>query len=428
MNGRIVAAASFFFLALLFLPAHAISSEQAKATASVYLLQGEVVIVGDRNPLELAGDKYWVLYFAPQDQKDVKNLLVVVKDDGATPTLEVRPSILEEVYGIDFDASLLDFIAARQLSFDKLDQRVQEVLVKSQANARVGLDRIQSQQASYPDLSFDAIGSALQDVEDRAQSISDGIRDGQASETSFRQTFNSDDLKLALTQYNASFDALVLLSADVDAYHKALDDEQKLVTKAKLPADVADSLSKSLDGIRDVGMDPSFLAQLAPVRRSLDTQYARRDAQINDTSSSFFFRMYKVDAGKAFDAANAREVPPDALLSEKFKSDFSVCRISTKDLQTQWVPVKEAMASSATTAGQYAALPAQIQAAVSTTDSLYARLNTCVQGTPPTPTPAPSNPAADLLSKGGWIVLLAIVGFLAFRYYQKKKMEQEEQE
>ncbi len=414
----------FIFSAFLF-PLSAVSSEAAKSVAAHYLLTGEVAVVGPFNPLQVAGEPFWIVYFAPQDAKESKNLVLVVKDEGENAVLETRESLLKEVFELDFQLDALKQLEDHKASFDALDPVVQGVLVKIRSNARLGLDRITAQQDSYPALSFEDVSVALQDVEDRAQLASDRIQEGKTYQSSFSQTFYSEDLILAVEHYPSVFEALLALSDAVDTYHQKIDEKQNDVSKGKLSREVAESLSTSLESIRDVGIDASFRNFLDPRKRDYELRLSRKDSQINDTLSSFYFRKAKVEAKDAYDASRQREVPPETLLSESYRSDFEACQISTRELQGKWLSIKQTMALSSATVEQYSEIPSQVVEANALADSLAEKLRRCLQGSTPTPVPKPSA-GQDNVRNFLIVAFVAIVGFLAYQFYKRQQLQAEE--
>ncbi|MBU1198056.1 hypothetical protein KJ765_06140 [Candidatus Micrarchaeota archaeon] len=417
----------FLFACLaLSLSVHGISSEQAKSIAAQYLLKGEVVVVGPFNPIEFAGERYWLLYFSPQDQKDSKNLIVVVHDMGGTGVLETRETVLMDAYELDFHLDLMKLLNDRQASFDALDQVAQSVIVKIRSNARVGLDRITAQQASYPELEFEDLELALSDVEDYALLASDRLAEGASSQNAFTQSFFADDLILAHEQYAPSFNSLEQLAETADRYHQKLDEKQNEVSKAGLDREIASTLSTSLESVRDVGIDASFLSFLEPRRREFETRLARKDVQVNDSLTSFYFRKANVEAVQAYDQAMALSRSPDALLSDQYKTDFAACQVDRNSLKEKWLPIKQLMSASSVSAEEYSRVPLQIAESVALADSLADQLERCLQGSTPTPTPKPeeSNPYGNVLL----VIFLAVVAFLAFRFYQKRQTEQQEEE
>lgn len=404
-----------------------VSSEQAKEVAKAYLLQGEVAVIGQYNPLEVGSDKFWLLYVAPQDAPKTKNLVVVVRDEGEIASLETREETLKELHGIDFDVDLLSFIQERKVSYDDLEKTLQAVKAKVSSNARPGLDRIEAQQSSYPDLSFEDVSSLLRDLEDEAERAEEKISDGRSYQTTFAQTFFASDLRLALDGYDDAFDGLSALVKAAESYHKAVDEKQKEVSKAGLPLEVASTLSKSLDAIRDVGIDESFESGLlSPSRREYENRLSRKDSQVNDSIRGFYFRKAKVEAQKAYSDSLARTYSPEALLSPRYKVDLESCALSTRELKGKWLAVKQVMLSASATTEEYSKIPFAVDEANALAESVAGKLEKCINA-PPTTTPRPVTKPTDYTTPILFVAFVGVAGYFAYRFMQQRGAQEEEE-
>ncbi|MFH1106605.1 MAG: hypothetical protein V1787_01795 [Candidatus Micrarchaeota archaeon] len=418
-----------FVLALLlaalpFLP-QAISSEQAKAVAERYLLKGEVAVIGQYNPIEDGSERFWLIYLAPQDSPQTKNLIVLVREEGEAATLETREDMLTRLYSIDFDADVISFIHGRKFSYDDLEKTVQAVKAKLSGNARPGLDRIEAQQDSYPGLSFDEISSLLTDLEDGADRAQETITDGRAYQTTFLQLFFASDLGIALDSYNGTFDELSALVRSSELYQKAIDGKQREVSTAGLDLEIASTLSKSLESIRDVGIDNTFETFLSRSRRDYEGRIAHKDSQVNNSVTGFLFRKSKVEAQAAYDSAFDRQYSPDALLNPKYAADFASCKLSTRELQGKWLSIKQAMGSSSASREQYEKIPFSVAEANALADQLGTSLDRCLNA-PPSPTPVPPK-QTDYTTPILVVAFVAVAAYFFLRMRQQQRPADEEE-
>ncbi|MFH1199718.1 MAG: hypothetical protein V1708_01490 [Candidatus Micrarchaeota archaeon] len=420
------AVAAVTMLLLAFSPAvFSVSSEQAKAVAEAYLFSGEAAVVGQFNPIEYGSDRYWLVYITPQDSPTTKNLVIAVKEEGDGATLETRQGALEEVLGVDFGIGQLQYIQDGKFSYDDLEKTVSAVKAKISGNSRPGLDRIEAQQPNYPDLSFEEISSLLRDLEDTADRASQVIADGRSYQTSFAQSFYASDLQVALDSYPAAFDEMDALVRAAGLYQKAVDSMQKEIPKKGLSLDVGNSLIKSLDSVRDVGIDKSFESFIAPRRRDFEGRLAKKAAAVNNSISGLYFLKAKVEALKSYADLTAKTYSPEVLLSA-YKTELASCGIATAELSRKWLSIKQVMGSPSANTEQFSRIPLNASQTGALADSIYTRLENCINA-PVTVTPTPVSKQTDF-TPYFLVVLLAVIGYAAYRFLQGRQAAQDQEE
>ena len=410
-----------FFVLFLLLSASisSISIEQAKSIGGKYLSgTGETLYVSSELPITYKGERYWLLYYAPQDSPQSKGIVVAVNDyEGA---IETKEDTLKQLYGIDFDIDLLNFIKQRQISYSDLKTSLDKSRSKIASNGRAGLGTLESQSAKYPSLSFSDVDNALQELEDKASSVSSSLDDNYQHQLSFEQTYEAEELALGLKLYNSTFDSFSELVAVANKYRTAVSEKQKEVLKSNLPD--ATVLYNSLDVMKDIELDASLTSMISSRRKEIDVRISKKDNYVNDTVSSFYFRKAKVEATGAY-AEQKQKV--ENLLSANQKINLDSCKISTKELKTKWEEIRRVMEIETSSAEQYFQIPAKVSSAGALADSLNQQLTTCLQGSP---TIVPIQKTQDYSQIAVGVFFVAIIGYAVYQFRKQQMKAQDEQQ
>ncbi len=415
--------AVFFLLILLILNSAnaAFSSESVKNIALVYSDKDEAVVVpSEYNPLIYKDEMYWYAYFTPQDSKQ-KNLVLIIRQEGDNGFLETREKELRVLYSIDFDLETLQFLREQGISFGDLENVIESLRFQIDNVEMPTLENVRKQ--SLED--FSKIDDALYDLQIASEDTLTFIQEGGGYLENFRtsaayQEVLIDDLELVMRRHFDTIDSIHVFVDRAEIYKKVVAEKQIEVSDQAIAVELAKLGNLK---VKDSVLK-SYNASLAQKRKQVEARISRRDAQVNDTIFSLYFRKSKTEAQTAYDRAVSAGLI-DSLLSPQNELALKDCGLSNKDLKDKWNAVKVAMDPfQPHSVQEYELVPIKLNEAERMAENLNKRLRDCI-GATATPTPEPDGFDWRSIAGPAILVMLAILAFYYLSSYFKKKPEDE---
>ncbi|MEK6954827.1 MAG: hypothetical protein AABX01_07485 [Candidatus Micrarchaeota archaeon] len=394
------------------------SSENVQTIAFVYGNKDEAVEVPkDLNPIIYDGKTYWHAYIQPQDSK-VKNLIIIVRQEGDEGILEENEGTLRELYSLDYDLESLQILRDRGISFQDLRNIMDSLKFQLDSVETPIIDNIKRQ--SDEDLT--EIDDSLFRVQNAADDALSRIMEGIDSYETFisniaYQDLVPSDLELIMERYDGSVNYFHDFVGAADKYQKAVQDRQKTIGD---PA-VATELAKLANFKVKDSVLRSYNASLALKKKEFSDRKMKRERFVNDTIYSLQYRKARTNAQYAYTRAkNAKVI--DSLLAQQNEPALNSCRLSNADLLKRWDAIEAVMDPSfPRDTSAYLQVPEKVAKAEEVAANLNDRLKSCINATPRPTTPAPEGfDYKGLLMPASLLIILVLAAYYLNGYMKRK--------
>ncbi len=402
MNKKVVHAL-FCFLLLVSLVHAVIPSERAIETASQYLRQGEQASIVSR-PYLVEGKQYFVVYFHPQTNPTARNLVIVI--DAEDGRLIQDAGILAKVYAFDNKLSFFqEFVNEKKLSFTEI-----KTSVESGANAREAaqqnLDQVDAT-LSRVDENIAPVQTAHSQFTLLVERLAEEVDTGTETQDLFDSEYSNQALDALITRYNATLNALTAMVKSGEDYQKAVINRsnyltQKGVDQNKFKPGLQEAFTIGIEHFPNSASLESAAAEFSSVNSQ---QNAR---QVNDSIQSYLYRKGKVDSDNA--VASARPSVEEIL---QRKTEVVECT-PIANLEKHWQNTLLAQG-----ADKFNEAIANVTLVENEIGKITRELDRCNENSQ---LPAQRRDDTNIFIG---IVLLLLVGYLAWRYFGKKKEQLE---
>ncbi|MFH1258102.1 MAG: hypothetical protein ABIG96_04425 [Candidatus Micrarchaeota archaeon] len=399
--------------AILIGQAQALSYDKVKDASQYYANKGEeqVVVPTEMSPLIYNDVNYFFAYLAPQDAQEVKNLVLIIREEGEQGRLETREDVLKLMYSVDYDLDSIKALRDRKIGLEDLKNVVSSLKNQIDNSESAILENIKRQSED----DFTSIDDALYDMQSSIDDAEAVVDDGLIAKENFYASattteISQTDLQDVISKNEDAINSFYRFAADAELYQKAV--SQKLLeTKDQ---QVASELSKI--GNLKVGdaILKSYNASLAQKKKDFDIRKSRKSALLNDSIQSLYARKAKVEARNAF-AASQQKGLIDSLVSSKNDLIIKQCKLSSEELKRRWEAIKTAMDMQ-----EYELVPLKLMEAEEIADNLNSRLQGCVSATA-TPTAKPSGFDYKGLILPAVVVLAIVFAVIYLGNYMKPK-------
>ena len=394
--------------------ASGISSTEAQTVIGGYVGTDNIAKMEALDSVTLRDASYFVFYYPPKpisSNKLVAAILVqtgqVIEDEATLKTLAGAAyqyavwQRLETAYSLQF-SDFSSFLSG----------------FKSRLTATAPASTISQIQAAYPAVSMLQVDKKLSAMEARIDILSENLDQGATVKASFSEENSISNLATVFSHYNKTLASFSEFVAATDAYQAAVLDVQSKVSSSKnLSVDDKTNILKALSPIFEAGKPGKFKDSFVAGKDYYDSRVIEADKWAVDSVSGFLFIKAKADALKAYDVAQ-----PGAQSILKSEVTFTACALSSdwKVLSEKWQEI-EALKSRGTK-DAYLNLTWKVAQAQSDVVALNDKYNNCIS--------APAKPAQQdnsnsIIQAVLAVIVLALVGFAAYRYYQQKKAEAE---
>ncbi len=387
-----------------------------------YLNQGESAKLLLPTPLEVQGERYWIAYFYQTTSPDTKNLYIAVNDN--TGDVERDGGKLALVFGVTGKLAVLDSLKAAKASLDDISLFLSDAQKQREAAEQLFSTAVKQQiELKHPELSFDEIETALNDLRDKESVMADGIRETRDLKSQFELYGTALDFDNYFTSYNASFGKANVVARSAAKYQSAVLAKANEVTNSQsLNFSEKQDIKATLEKLYDIGDFAGFKSTVSdPAIRAVDSQLKRSDAFVNNSVDSTLYRVTRKDAERAY--SDELKAAVTSLLSPARESDLRACNVDVTGLRASWAELRSTMENPANaTAASYKTVPqkaGEVQALVAAATK---KLNDCLTA----PAPVVKQPKQDNTLSNALIGLLVIV--LAYVGYTRYKKWREESE
>ncbi|MFH1750660.1 MAG: hypothetical protein ABH863_03205 [Candidatus Micrarchaeota archaeon] len=420
---RFALVAAFILIAFPGLALAEFSSENAKSIALVYSNQDEAVAIpSDFAYLQYEGVTYWYAYFTPQDST-LRNLVLVIRQDGNEGTLETNKDVLRALVGVDYDLETLRILKERGIAFKDLKNVIDSLkfqLDNVDLPVIEGIKRQSEEDMTRVDDALFGVQTSADDAVTKLQEGMDYYENFQV--TASTQDIIVSDLELVMDRYGEALDYVHAFVGKADDYQKAVSEKQREVTDASIAGELAKLGNLK---VKDAVLK-SYNASLAQNRREIADRELKKDRAISDTINSIFFRKARKDAQLAYDKVkNAKVI--ESLLSQQNEAVLKDCKLSTTDLKKRWDAIVSVMDPAIPRdASEYEKVPGKIAQAQDIANNLNSRLRSCLTATPK-PTPGPEGPDYGGLAWPAAIIIIVVLAAYYLSGYLKRKPEEEQE-
>lgn len=391
-----------FFAVLLALPllGAIIPSEGAIDSASGYLRQGEEASIVNR-PYLVDGRQYFVVYFHPQTNAEVKNLVVVI--DAETGLLVEDQNILRKVYSFDAKQSFIQgFVTEKTLSLQEMNANL-ESGKQSREEAERSLDEVDRNLARIEE-NIVLVQTAFSQFTLEVERFGEEINSGLDTQDLFQREYSNTALDALVIRYNSTLKSLVETVKVGEDYQRAVINKSNELTQKG----VEENLFKpGLQTAFNMGLDQfasrTSLEGAFTEFQSVNSPQTQR--RVNDSIQSYLYRKNKVDSDNAVE--NVRASVEDII---NRKSQVVECT-SVNELEKTW---------QAALASQSANRFSQVLGNVTLVQSELNKVKTALDRCNAQNNPTPQNTNSDNTNLFIGVILLLIVLYFVWKFTAKK--------
>jgi len=396
-----IAILSFFALFLVVpLLGAIIPSEGAIDAASTYLRQGEEASIVNR-PYLVDGRQYFIVYFHPQTNSQVKNLVVVI--DAETGFLVEDQNVLRKVYSFDAKQNFIqDFVTEKRVSFQELNSYL-ESGKQSREQAETTLDEVDRNLARI-DENMVIVQNSFSQFTLEIERFGEEIDSGLDTQDLFEREYSNTALDALVIRYNATLKALVTTVKVGEDYQRAVINKSNELTQKGVDENL---FKPGLQAAFDIGLD-KFAS-----RTSLESAFAefqivnsvQAQRRVNDSIQSYLYRKNKVDSDNAIESVKASV---ENVLNRKV--EIAECT-AINELEKVWQATLAAQASN-----KFIQVVGNVTLVESELDKVNKALDKCNSQN----NPAPQNTNSDNTNIFIAVILLMIIGYFVWKFTQKK--------
>ncbi len=402
MNVKTLTIFSFFavFLVLPLVTA-IIPSEGAIDAASTYLRQGEEASIVNR-PYLVDGRQYFVVYFHPQTNVEVKNLVVVI--DAETGLLVEDQNVLRKVYSFDEKQTFIqDFVTEKTLSLQEMNANL-ESGKQSRESAETSLDDVDRNLARAGDENIVLVQTAFSQFTLEVERFNEEIDSGLDTQDLFEREYSNTALDALVIRYNATLKSLVTTVKVGEDYQRAVINKSNELTQKGVEEN---SFKPGLQTAFDVGLDrfPSRISLEGAFAEFQGINSVQTQRRVNDSIQSYLYRKNKVDSDNAIESVRASV---EDIINRK--SQVVECT-SVTELEKVWQA-----ALSSQSGNKFPQVLGNVTLVQSELNKVKTNLDRCNAQNNPTP----QNTSSDNTNIFIGVILLMIVGYFVWKFTQKK--------
>lgn len=407
MNNKSLALLAFFTIALLLPFVNAVvPSERAVEVASAYLRTGEQASIVNR-PFVVDNRQYFVVYFHPQTNQETRNLIVVV--DAETGELVLDEKVLGKVYSFDAKLNFLqNFASEKKLSFAEIKTAIDNGASLRQ-QAQVTLDQVETNLDSL-DENLATVQSLFSQFQLQVDRLQEQVDSGVEAQANFERDYSSQTFAVFVTHFNSSLKTLVTGVKAGEDYQKAVINKSNQLTQKGIEQN---KFKPGLQSAFDVGLTtfPASAALESAFQSFLQIDSLQIQRQVNDSIQSYLYRKSKIDSD-----ATVVEIQSDVEQILQNKATVQECT-STSNLEKQWQAVLLSQERN-----YFGAVNGNATLVRSELTKIKAAVERCNSVTP-----APDATKKENYDWAIAVILLALVAFIAWKYFGKKKTGESEE-
>ncbi len=365
-------------------------------------------------PLEVGPYSYWVFY-NPIYSSSATRIIVAVEDDEGG--LVGDEQTLSAIAGHAYDYSVIaEQLKSNGYSFSQLAPALNSAVLAIQKN-QASLYEIQAQtSAAYPDISFEGVEYSLEALLESANEASVLAYEGEAQQNIFESDYTAVSLTQLYDYYSLEMDSLGELFDAFDVFSNELSELQSEVYST-VPDPDNENLYKALDALRECGLSglyPKFRS--GDPRASLEVLENRKQAWVEDSVASFLYRRNRIDSAQAYSAESKRYA-----VIQSSKQMLYGCGLKSEvsELESVWSDV-EYYREKDNEFG-YSKLNELLPQASEKMDYVYSKQAECTAS--PTKR-VDEDVELDVLTPLVYLIAFGMLGYAAYKYYQKKQLEQ----
>ncbi|MGC8850665.1 MAG: hypothetical protein ACP5O3_00330 [Candidatus Micrarchaeia archaeon] len=326
---------------LLFLASfsHAIiSSEAALSKAQFYLKSGEKASILD-SKFSVDGSNYWIVYFTPENEPNIKNLVVAVSADAGEIVSD--EDLLHKIHLLDFRQSRLNSFTKDSLSvsdlsawFGKYKAVIDNLNNPSSKTSMVFVGY--SLQENYS-VDLVKVQQALDSLSAKNSAVEEKIEKATQAQQAFESEKSLSALNSLISNYNKTLIELAKLRDANDAYASAL-----LEAVLSVDASKRAIVSSYLQVIQVPDALSQELARISLKAQAFNRLFDGEDELVNDSVKSFFYRKEVIEKQKAaksfFEVLSSRVQP--VLNAYQLRQAYSECGVDVKKIEDSWKSVQ----------------------------------------------------------------------------------------
>lgn len=386
-----------------------ISSDEAAQKASAYLLDEPATSLS--SPLEVGVASYWVFY-NPIYSSSAAKIIVAVEDESGDLVYDAEKlsSIAAEAY----DYSVIEeYLKAQGYSFAQLSPALNSAVLTLQKN-QASLYEIESKTiTAYPDISFEELSSSLEELLEQTDETAILASEGEAQQRIFESDYTSSSLDQLYRYYGSEMDALGTLFDAYDSFSNELTELQSRVYST-VPDPDNKNLYEALDALRDVGLTQLYSKfRSSNPRSTLSVLQGRKENWVKDSVASFTYRRNRIDSTALYSVEIQRFNVVEASKAVLYECGL---KEEVKELEVIWSDVEYYKQKN--NEFGYAKMNELLPQATEKLDYIYSKQAKCTA-----PPAVPSDDEELDLTPLAYVFALALLGYAAYKYYEKKQLE-----
>ncbi|MEK6924438.1 MAG: hypothetical protein AABW54_04320 [Candidatus Micrarchaeota archaeon] len=385
-----------------------------------YLAQGEYVALLTDQPLEVAGERYWVAYSYLPATPSTRNLLIAVNDN--TGSVEVGEEPLEKVFRL---VSAID--AVMYLEKNKLSPNDLKAFLESQQEQFLGATDnnyrtlVKNQlETKYPALDFSPVEGALEELKaEHAETNDQVLALFEARQLAFSY-YAEQDMGAYVDVYNETLEKFGSLAATYRKYRAALRTKvDELANSAELNFSDKENIKTALEKLGGNPEYQSFYSSaVQPGAQVFQSVLDRGMKNAKNEVASTLYVIAKKEAEKAY--TNELQSKMASLTDSKRERSLAACGIEMQQLREDWGGVRSVMENpSNSTREAYLAIPERLSKIALDAAGVEQREDDCINA-----------PAAETGSKPDYSLVVNVLVFAAIAigayvlYAKYKKMRE----